>query len=237
MYRSSNAGYLSAAGLAAVWPAIWLCWGPAVDVPPPAARMEMPRVSYIRQAPGAASLPWSPMLIALPSSAGAETAGGDRPHAAWLAPDLGIGPQPIPYRAAAIPPIELALPPAGQRAPAPSLLAARPAPPAFGPAAVSSAGPVIQMSASLASAGFEPAAIPADAGPGAGGRWSVTARVETRADGSVGHVFLENPCQSAALNLTVIRALKQGRVRSGIGPVEGTVSVTWRGAAAGASPE
>jgi hypothetical protein len=172
------------------------------------------------------------MLIALPSSAGAETAGSDRPHAAWLASDLGIGTQPIPYRPEPAPPIASAAPQAFPAERVPPRPEARPLPPAF-PSGRAPAGVTVDVADALRAAGFEAAAIPADASAGEGGQATVVARVEGDAAGGVAHVFLESPCQSAALNLSVIRALKQGRMRPDAGPVSGSVSVTFRGAEAG----
>jgi len=54
--------------------------------------------------------------------------------------------------------------------------------------------------------------------------WEVRATITVTGDGMVGHVFLDQPLESAALNMQVLQLLRGLRFKSG-GPAEGVVEI------------
>ena len=231
---------LPALVVAAAWPVLWLAWAPlgrtAHDARRP-PRPFAPRVSCVWNAPGTADLPSSPMLIQLPTAAGAETLRDGKPDVAPLAV---VHTSPVGL---------LEFTSTGQHATPEVMfedlqgrLAARqngytPAPadrPVYDIDGFARAEAIsVQVSGGLRECGFAPGALIQECASAISNRCSVSAYLEADELGSVGNVFLETSTDNPKLNATLVRALMQGRTANPGRACGGIVSITF----SGSSPE
>ena len=222
--------------VAMAWPAIWLVWTPLgarIRVPD---RPFAPDVVYVRQAVGTADLPFSPMLITFPSSAGAQDLRDDKPDLGSLSSDRSPGAAFLGY-APPSPAAGSAAEDSGRRMAA---MWERSAPPAlpgsvYGEVAGTNRDMVVEMSPALQACGFEPGKGLSDLA-GRSLKGTVTAYVQVDDRGQVSHVFLDTPGDTAELNGGIVRALLQGRAARPAGACGGTVSISMRGRLAAPRP-
>ena len=213
-----------------VWPAIWLVWSPLrarIRVPD---RPFAPDVVYVRQSPGTAELPFSPMLITFgPSSAGAQNLRDDKPDLGSLSSDRSPGAAFLGY----------ASPSAAAGTDAEDLgrrmaeMWERCVPPplpggVYEDVAGTNRDMVVELSPALQACGFEPGKGLSDlASRGVKGTVSAFVQVDDR--GQASHVFIETPGETAELNGGIVRALLQGRAARLAGACGGTISISLRG--------